>query len=219
VMVLIAMPQQYKERFLSIGGQEAEGASKDARLEIMRDAWEVMQTDPFGVGVNSFMKVRMQRFGRIQDTHNLYLQVGTHLGFHGLVAFLFFVGAMVVSFHRRAALLDRARGALGRDVQRRRAPPAVRREQLSLYGDIRFIEAMARASRMYVLMLLVNGIFAHTLYLICWWFLAGLAIVLANISSDLARDARRIVVREDDDDGGGEATGGLDAGGRRGALA
>ncbi|MBU1495110.1 MAG: O-antigen ligase family protein, partial [Actinobacteria bacterium] len=69
---LPVIPDQYVERFKSIGGQEAEGHSKQMRIEILNDAWKILMDNPLGVGVASFPAVRNRVFGRTQDTHNLY---------------------------------------------------------------------------------------------------------------------------------------------------
>ncbi|MCP4800109.1 MAG: polymerase, partial [bacterium] len=63
-IVLIAVvagpfiPDQYIGRFKSIGGEEAEGRSKEARIVILEDAWQVLKAHPLGVGVASFPAVR-----------------------------------------------------------------------------------------------------------------------------------------------------------------
>ena len=62
-------------------------------------------------------------------------------------------------------------------------------------------------------MLLVNGVFAHTLYLICWWFATGAAVALQTIGDRLAADGRylrQVSEAEADDD----ATSLLPGGGR-----
>ena len=85
--ILPILPEQYVERFKSIGGEEAEGQSKATRIVILQDAWHIFSKNPLGVGVASFPAVRIQEFGRKQDTHNLYLEVATNLGIQGLIVF------------------------------------------------------------------------------------------------------------------------------------
>jgi hypothetical protein len=41
-------------------------------------------------------------------------------------------------------------------------------------------------------MLMINGIFAHTLYLICWWFAAGLAIVVSAMTGEMEAAGRKV---------------------------
>ena len=189
-LLLVVLPEQYRERFTSIGGEEKEGHSRETRIQIMRDAWAVFQDNPFGVGVNSFMLVRQQRFGEVQDVHMLYLQVLTHIGIQGFAVFMAFVAALYLSFdrivHRQESFVEQL-VSLGR---RQRPPPARLAAFRTLYQDAHFAEAVAKAFRLYVLMLLVNGVFAHTLYLICWWFAAGAAVALQTIGDRLAADGR-----------------------------
>ena len=185
LLILTVLPQQYKDRFLSIGGQEKEGHSKQQRILLMTDAWEIFKENPLGVGVDCFEPVRIDRFGRGQGTHNLYLQVLTHLGIQGFIVFLFFAVYLTLAFHRmvgRLQSLRRAAAGLARGSPRNRRALAPLRQ---LDSDAAFMVAVAKSGRLYLLMLLVNGVFAHTLYLICWWFASGLAIVLAEIASGL----------------------------------
>ena len=191
VIILTALPQQYKQRFMSIGGQEAAGHSKEARILLMKDAWEIFKENPLGVGVNCFEPVRLDRYGRGQGTHNLYLQVLTNLGIQGFFGFFFFAGYLTWSFHRlvgRMQALRRATALLARGSPRNRRILSPLRQ---LDRDAAFMTAVAKAGRLYLMMLLVNGMFAHTLYLICWWFAAGLAIVLAELETGMQGEVRR----------------------------
>jgi len=189
--ILTVLPQQYKQRFLSIGGQEAAGHSKEARILLMKDAWEIFKENPLGVGVNCFEPVRLDRYGRGQGTHNLYLQVLTNLGIQGFLVFFFFAGYLTWSFHRlvgRMQALRRATARLARGSPRGRRVLGPLRQ---MDRDAAFMTAVAKSGRLYLLMLLVNGMFAHTLYLICWWFAAGLAIVLAEMETGMQDEVRR----------------------------
>ncbi|MBE0564728.1 MAG: O-antigen ligase family protein [Krumholzibacteria bacterium] len=192
LVVVSVLPEQYRERFTSIGGEEAEGHSKDKRLEIMQDAWVIFLENPGGVGINSFMTVRMARFGRYQDTHNLYLQALTHIGIQGTLVFLYFMLALYVAFERAVKRLERLQAALKRlavvtDTDRRTRILLAR-----TVWDADYVAAVARAGRLYLVMLAVNGIFAHTLYLICWWFAAGLAIVVSAMTGEMEAAGRKV---------------------------
>lgn len=192
LLVVAVMPEQYRERFASIGGEEAEGHSKDKRLEIMQDAWVIFLENPMGVGVNSFMTVRMARFGRYQDTHNLYLQALTHIGVQGTLVFLYFLAALYVAFARAVKRLERLQAALKRLVV---VTDTDRRTRALLGRTVRdadYVAAVARAGRLYLIMLMINGIFAHTLYLICWWFAAGLAIVVSAMTGEMEAAGRKV---------------------------
>ena len=193
LVVVAATPEQYKERFASIGGEEAAGQSKQGRIQIMEDAWEIFLDNPLGVGVNSFMKVRMERFGRYQEVHNLYLQALSHIGIQGAAVFLYFMAALYMAFKRAVQRLERLQAGLKRLV----AVTDTDRRTRALLGrtvlDADYVAAVARAGRLYLVMLAVNGMFAQTLYLICWWFAAGLAIVVSGMTGEMERAGRKVV--------------------------
>lgn len=193
VVVVTVLPEQYRERFMSIQGEEAEGHSKDRRLEIMQDAWVIFQEHPFGVGVNSFMLVRERRFGRSQDTHNLYLQLLTHIGIQGTIVFLYFMVVLFIAFARAVKRLERLQGGLARLARVTDTDGRTRALLSRTFRDADFVAAVARGGRLYLLMLTVNGIFAHTLYLICWWFAAGLAITVSAMTGEMEAASRRVV--------------------------
>lgn len=189
--VLVVLPQQYKERFLSIGGEEKEGHSRDARLLLMEDAWIIFQDNPGGVGVDCFTPVRKDRFDRGQGTHNLYLQVATHLGIQGFLIFFFFAGTIGWSFHKVIGRLERLVEGAAATFRRARGQPRARPILAHVGRDAMYVAAVARACRLYLAMLIVNGVFAHTLYLICWWLLAGMAIAVLGLTDDLESILRR----------------------------
>ncbi len=178
VVALPLLPEQYVERFKSIGGQEAEGNSKEARLVILEDAWNVFLAHPAGVGVASFPAVREEMFGRDQDTHNLYLEVATNLGIQGFVVFCMLIWAMYAalrgaerSFERQGKRLARLGKKAGRD---KRIATAV--------SDADFLSAVCRAATGFLFVRLALGLFGMDLYEVYWWFTAGLAISLALLA-------------------------------------
>src|SRR5690606_29845891 len=86
----------YKHRFQSIfTGEEKEGQSSKARLQIIEDAFQVFAEYPMGVGVAAFPKVRTEMFSRFQDTHNLYLEILTNLGPLGIILFYLFISKLL----------------------------------------------------------------------------------------------------------------------------
>lgn len=183
---LAVLPQEYKERFLSIGGEEAEGSSKEARLQIIDDAVQVFLQNPGGVGVASFPTVRQQMFGRIQDTHNLYLEVATNLGIQGLAVFLAFVVIVARSLWVARSRVDMALARLkSLGVHERQAVSGrtIRRE----VNDAEFLKACATATFFFLTIRLVVGIFGMDLYEIYWWFAAGMAITLNEVTEVLVR--------------------------------
>lgn len=180
-IVVVALPQQYIERFASIGGQEKEGRSKEARIVILQDAWTIFMENPLGVGVASFPAKRMERFGRSQDTHNLYLEVATNLGIQGFVAFAVLVGSMMVALRRAKSEFKRQRRRL-RALQRFAPAPGVRSALAAHDRDLRLFIAVAKATGGFVFVRLVLGLFGMDLYEIYWWFGAGMAISLSGLA-------------------------------------
>jgi len=176
------LPDQYVGRFESITGQEAEGQSKEARVQILKDAWAILLTHPTGVGVASFPRVRIETFGRSQDTHNLYLEVATNLGVQGLAIFLFLVYAIIRSLRRsrdrfRRQILQLALLARSRDL-----PAPLRRRLRDHLRELNLLAAVCTAAYGFIVVRLALGLFGMDLYEVYWWFVAGLAISLSDIA-------------------------------------
>jgi O-antigen ligase len=176
------IPKSYVARLETVyTGKEIEGGSMEKRSQILKDAWQVFMRYPLGVGVSAFPTVRMRMFGRVQDTHNLYLEVATNLGVQGLVVFLLFVGKMwsVFSEDRKSlkAQLE-AVDALPEDPE----APADRRAALREHReDLRLLNATALAGAGYLIVRLALGLFGHDLYEIYWWIALGLAVSLFRL--------------------------------------
>ena len=190
VIGFILLPQQYKERFMTIGGQEKEGASKEKRIEILQDAWEILLDNPAGVGVASFQAVRQARFGRRQDTHNLYLEVATNLGLQGLVIFCFLVTVVLMEFKRVKYAFVRQREALVRAVKGREIPANLRRKIRDHDNDLNFMVAVCKAGSGFIIVRLALGLFGMDLYEVYWWFASGLVIALGSMSLRASKRTR-----------------------------
>lgn len=187
LVVVAVIPQQYKARFQSIGGEEAEGQSKATRFEILRDAWDIFLENPGGVGVASFTAVRMKKFGRAQDTHNLYLEVATNLGVQGLIIFAAMVWSTLAVYRRTAARLAQQDGAMRRLTRRTDSTPGFKRELRRHLQDLGLLRAACKAAAGFLYVRLWLGLFGMDLYEVYWWFAAGLAISLAFLA-DAASD-------------------------------
>jgi len=192
-VVVAILPDQYVERFKSIGGQEKEGHSTDTRIEILRDAWTILLENPLGVGVGSFPAKRFERFGRTQDTHNLYLEVATNLGIQGLVVFLVLVWSMMVAFHRVDTSFGRLRRALTSAARQPWFDSGRLRAARRLDRELTFYSATAKGGGGFIFVRLILGLFGMDLYEIYWWYGAGLAIVLLGINTHVRRFVSRLV--------------------------
>ena len=187
VVVLAApfVPQQYLERFETIyTGKDKVGESTELRKEILRDAWAVFLRDPLGVGVAAFPAVRWRMFHRLQDTHNLYLEVATNLGIQGFVAFMLFVGAQLFLLRRLAHQFAAHRTAI-----LARAGPGDDEVIQQEVRDLRLLEAVAHATQVFLWVRLALGLFGMDLYEIYWWFAMGLTIALYKMEKVAAARA------------------------------
>ncbi len=184
VVALPLIPQQYIERFASITGSEKEGQSKYRRLEILQDAVTIFVEHPFGVGVAAFPFVRQERFGRSQDTHNLYLEVATNLGIQGFIIWALLIFAVFRSIRRLLGSLDDQLKNLGP----RGPPDADANSPLAKHiADLRLMRAILLAASGYMVIRLSVGFFGMDLYEIYWWFTMGIVIAVHNMNQVAAR--------------------------------
>jgi len=175
------VPRDYIDRFTSIyTGDEKEGRSAGARKQILRDAWAVFRQHPLGVGVAAFPAVRQARFGRTQDTHNLYLEIATNLGVQGLIAFIAFIAAQLVLLSRLGASLARQLSAIPPPIT---PPVSVLDMDVAAHRrDLALMAQTAHAVQAFIVIRLALGLFGMDLYEIYWWFAMGLTIALMNMA-------------------------------------
>lgn len=165
-IVIYQLPSDYIDRFVSIFTlEEKEGSSSDARLQIIKDAIAVFIEHPWGVGVSAFPTVRIEMFGRFQDTHNLYLELLTNLSVFGLIAFGYFVKTIVRTNRQIATFF-----VVESDVE-----------------DNRFNIACAHAVIAFIYARLFLGLFGMDTYEIYWWFAAGVTMSLWRIKNTSQR--------------------------------
>jgi len=189
IVLIILIPQQYKERFESIFTlEEKEGQSSETRIQILEDAAVVFLKYPLGVGVSAFPTVRMEMFGRFQDTHNLYMEVLTNLGIQGFIAFFLLVFMMLKMLHGLKWQFDDL-------IQRKQeklpliAEEDYLEEDKKMLSDLKFLKAFTQAIFMFIIIRLALGLFGMDLYEIYWWFALGLTLSLHEI--------KRIILKYD----------------------
>jgi putative inorganic carbon (HCO3(-)) transporter len=183
------IPDQYVERFQSITGQEKEGHSKERRVEILQDAVVIFSEHPFGVGVAAFPAVRIQRFGRFQDTHNLYFEVATNLGVQGFLIWLMLIIAIFKNISRLSLDL---KGQLTRLLAG--APEKVADSGVMTHvANVRLMLAVINAVCAYLVIRLILGFFGMDLYEIYWWVVLGLVIAVHNMSQVSGKITNAIV--------------------------
>lgn len=186
VVALIALiqiiPEFYKERFVSIFTlEEAEGDSSGARIQIIKDATDIVLSYPLGVGLNAFPIVREEVFGRFQDTHNLYLEVVTNTGPLGLFVFLYFVYKLI---QRNSINIK-----IGRALISERVVPSL---------DVKFCISIAYATNGFILMRLLLGLFGMDLFEIYWWLALGLTLSVSSALVGLERKSAAVLAGETD---------------------
>jgi O-antigen ligase len=178
VVGLPLVPPQYESRFMSaFVGQEAEGHSKEARIELADDGWRMFMAHPEGIGIYAFRYARAEQMGKESyDPHNLYLQALVDLGVVGSAIFaLLVVGLWRELWSTEAALAETER-------QLRSVPAKLSSEgALRHLADVRFMRATASAFLAYLFTRLVLGIFGHDLYEIYWWLASGASIAIVNM--------------------------------------
>lgn len=187
VVGLPLIPKDYVERFKSIGGQEKEGQSKNTRMEILEDAWTIFLENPGGVGLGSFTTVRQQRFGRFQDTHNLYLEVLTNLGIQGFFVFMGLIVMLLIELERLRKFLEGQMGRVRQLARRYRVPPGLASPLNSHMKDMFIVRALVDALVCFLWVRIVVGIFGHDLYEVYWWFSTGLVISFMSIVPGMSK--------------------------------
>lgn len=197
------IPQDYIGRARSVFTQEeVEGRSIEARKEILEDAVRIFVDNPLGVGVHAFPMVRQDRFGRSQDTHNLYLEVATNLGIQGLIVFSGFVLALLRILSRLAVSIDRQIKLVEQVLSR---PPPASENINCLRGHLRDLQVMRATCRAVYVFLIIRlglGLFGMDLYEIYWWFALGTTVAIWNVNvvarrrTDMLRDSADLIEGE-----------------------
>jgi O-antigen ligase len=182
IIVAIVAPEEYVGRFKSIynPAEQAEGRSRESRIQIMKDAWAIFLDHPFGVGVGAFPHIRRVVFKRFQDTHNLYLEIATNLGIQGVIVF----GLLI---YKMLALLNQISGSAAK--KRKEILEGLKEDQnetekVKIIKDLNIIEASATAVYLFIIVRLGLGMFGMDLYEIYWWFASGSTIAIYNIENN-----------------------------------
>jgi O-antigen ligase len=182
------LPNDYIKRFESIySSKKRESESVDKRKQILEDSIKVFWENPMGVGISAFPKVRYEKFGRKQDTHNLYLEVATNLGIHGFIIFFGLIIYMITVLKRTKYDIDHQIHELIH-VQ-----PDKHYNMKKHIQDLKFMSAIVLAVILFISVRLVLGMFGMDLYEIYWWFALGLTTAIYNINSR-SREITRLFI-------------------------
>lgn len=188
---LPAIPPQYESRFMSaFVGEAAEGHSKEARIELASDAWQLFLANPQGLGIYAFRYAREDQFGKEQyDPHNLYLQMLVEIGLPGSLLFALLIGAVWRELRSTEMALAESEQQLRAAVCE--SPEADERRRRHL-ADVRFMRGTASAFLAFIFTRLVLGLFGHDLYEIYWWLACGASIAIVNMKP--VADARTAAI-------------------------
>ena len=124
--------------------------------------------------------IRYDRFGRSQDTHNLYLEIATNLGIQGCILFYLLI-------YNTFKMLNRCKKDLGVQIiimsefQHSKNHTPIYEKIISHYKDLKLISAVCDSVILFITLRLVLGFFGMDLYEIYWWFSIGIAISLNGI--------------------------------------
>ena len=169
----------YKDRFASIFTQEeAEGHSSETRLIILEDAWEIYKSYPLGVGVEAFPAVRIDMFGRFQDTHNLYLQILTNTGPLGFWCFILLI-MKIINLNKKNILKNLNYIS---DFKKNESL-AIDSSENKVIKEKEFLIAISKAIIGFIIIRLFLGLFGMDLYEIYWWLAIGLTLSVNTITN------------------------------------
>lgn len=155
----------YQERFVSsFTGQEKEGNSKGARIELYKQGVEVFLKHPFGVGLGNYREMNQRYYGRAMDQHCLLTEALTEIGIHGTIIFLMLLYKMNQVLRRIIAATDVPEGS----------------------DEVKFVHAVAKSFYLYFLLRLFVDLFSMDLYGIAWWFILGASSALYYVCNHWA---------------------------------
>lgn len=197
LICLPLVPADYIERAETIFEpvEAGENVSAGLRKETLIDAWQIFLQHPFGVGVGAFPKIRIEQFGRYQDTHNLALELLTNIGVQGAFVFAGFVLSALFALRRIHQTAELSVLRLSEAARPTNVPDASPVADLDSHiSDLRWITAMCSATIGFIIVRLALGLFGHDLYERYWWFAGGLTVALACIFQQADRKTVQILL-------------------------
>jgi probable O-glycosylation ligase (exosortase A-associated) len=163
VGIFQALPEQYQQRYASIGKSERDESSEN-RIDAWKKGARMVADRPFfGVGAGCFGFAHADHYssGRVKsylNAHNLVVQLFAETGVIGGVTFFGFVIAFII-VNRRAARVFRGRGS-----------------------EWRFEAGVADGIMAGIVFLFAASIFGHSLYRSTWYIFAAAGLALHRLS-------------------------------------
>lgn len=156
--VISLMPQQYQERYASIFSKQRD-ASSEERLKVWKKGLHMFFDHPFtGVGTGAFGTANAEGYSGARKSylkaHNLYIQTAAELGIVGLIAFFTYLGFLFSYLRKyRKYIVDRFK------------------KKTWTWGVL-------MAMQISTIILLVTGMFGHSLYRSNWYFYGAITIAI-----------------------------------------
>jgi len=176
----VSMPQQYQERFLSIGniGRDDEtgaGASAYGRINGMILGFKFLLKNPAtGVGIGNFgWHHAAEEGGDWTKAHSLIGTLFGELGLLGAAAFIYFIIIFIQNIKY------------------------IRQKYFSSDWRPDLIFYMTEAIKVSLILLFVQGFFGHNLYRSNWYFFASFIIILAGFVKKRAEEGIPLKLPED----------------------
>jgi len=154
------LPDQYRERYMTLSDMEDINETSSGRLEIWEAGGKMILARPIlGVGAGAYSVAAGSGeygYSSYMQAHNLYIQLMASTGIIGFIVWFTFIYFMAGS------LRD-----LSRSVQNK-----ARLLWVSIYCKGFFVSMIA---------LFVSGMFGHNLYRYTWYMMAGLVVALTGV--------------------------------------
>jgi len=162
LVVAIIMPQQYKDRFLSITdftSDSSAAVSAYGRIEGLLLGIQFFTEMPItGAGIGNFpWKNLYHGSGKWLDAHNLPGKLIGELGLLGILTFSFFIYALIRGIRQ------------------------VRFKYREKDWPDDFYSTVVQAVKVSLIMLFFQGLFGHNLYRFNWYIFAGFVLIVLNI--------------------------------------
>lgn len=159
------LPEQYQMRYLTLTKTEGNRDEiSSGRISIWENGMRMFYAHPIlGVGAGAFRKANATgNFGPAMDmqAHSIYVQLLATTGIVGTLVWFLFLGGVIAGLTRRA-------GPGGDDEE----PD----------DDTRWVIYLRQAIISIYVVLLMGGMFAHSLYRFNWYLMAAIAYVLVTI--------------------------------------
>ena len=157
------MPDQYRQRYMTLSDMEDINQTSSGRIDIWEAGLRMIAARPIlGVGAGAFSAAAGSGeygYSSYMQAHNLYIQLMATTGIIGFVVWFMFIYYLV----KNLRIIIRA------------VKEQAREKWIMIYCESFVISLIA---------LFVSGLFGHNLYRYTWYMMAGLVVALVNVYGD-----------------------------------